>query len=243
MQVVGLIGGTGWPATRDYYELINRLTQERLGRLHSAELRLWSFDFQSLMDVADQPNALERHFAGAAIALKNAGAQLLAVASNTGHLYLSGVHQVDLPIVHIAQACANTLAAHQVRRVGILATRRACAGNVFSSHFQLEGITIDYLNEAVAELLDQAIFSELEQGKPGPMTRQALLQAVKYLSQQGITHILLGCTELRPSLLPPHLLENGSDSQLHLRFWDSTDIHCKAIVDAALSMTTHQLKP
>lgn len=234
MLVIGLIGGTGWPATRDYYALINSMTQERLGGLHGADLRVWSFDFQKLMDVVEQPGAIETCFSKAALALKDSGAQLLALASNTGHLYLSGVEHACLPIVHIGNACAHALAAHKVKCVGILATRRACAGGVFNAHFQLAGVTACYLDPTLAQLLDEAIFSELEHGKPGGLTRQALLQASEAFVQQGVEDILLGCTELRPALLPPELLGRRVDGQPELRFWDSTDIHCKAIVDTAL---------
>lgn len=243
MRVIGLIGGTGWPATRDYYELINRLVQQRLGRLHGADLRLWSFDFQSLLDVADQPGALNERFASAAIALKSAGAQLLAVASNTGHLYLEGVHATQLPIVHIAKACARALAKHsaegnerneRIERVGILATRRACEGGVFNASLQSAGITPCYLDTPLAELLDKAIFSELETGQSCPLTQEALLSAATLFNRQGISHVLLGCTELRLSLLPPALANNSAGARQPLRFWDSTEIHCGAIVDAAL---------
>lgn len=235
MQVIGLIGGTGWPATRDYYDTINRLVQQRRGRLHGADLRLWSFDFQALLDVADQPGALDRHFANAALGLKNSGAQLLAVASNTGHLYLRGVLSAQLPVVHIAEACAIELANSQVKRVGILATQRACAGGVFNASFHSAHIAPCYLDEPLAALLDEAIFSELETGTAGPKTRQALLGAAAFFTRQGITDILLGCTELRPGVLPPEWVENSAGGQPPVRFWDSTAIHCAAVVDAALA--------
>ena len=245
MLVIGLIGGTGWPATRDYYELINRLTQERLGGLHGADLRLWSFDFQKLMDVVEQPGAVDAYFSEAAVSLNKSGAQLLAVASNTGHLFLSSIEQAGLPLVHIGHACAQALAACKVKRVGILATRRACTGGVFNTHFQSAGIEVCYLDPACAELLDQAIFNELQHGKPGPLTRQAFLQASKAFLQQGIEDILLGCTELRLALLPPELLGHYVEGQpgLHpsLHYWDSTDIHCNAIVGMALSSAAPRL--
>ncbi len=250
MQVIGLIGGTGWPATRDYYDTINRLVQQRRGRLHGANLRLWSFDFQALLDVAEQPGALDRHFADAALGLKNSGAQLLAVASNTGHLYLQGVLSAQLPVVHIAEACAFELVAHSDdwdkrdkpdkggKRVGILATQRACAGGVFNASFQSAGITPCYLDEPLAAQLDEAIFSELETGTAGPKTRRALLGAAAFFTRQDITDILLGCTELRPGVLPPELTANMAGGPPPLRFWDSTGIHCAAIVDAALAPAT-----
>jgi aspartate racemase len=238
MQVIGLIGGTGWPATRDYYETINRLAQQRLGRLHGANLRLWSFDFQTLLDIAEQPGAIDLQFANAAQSLKTSGAQLLALASNTGHLYLDGVRLAQLPVVHIAKACASAMAAHGAQRVGILATRRACDGGVFNVSLQSAGIAPCYLDAPLAEQLEEVIFSELETAMAGPKTRRTLLAAAEFFTRQGITDILLGCTELRLSLVPAELLTKGAGEQPPFRIWDSTDVHCAAIVDAALASAT-----
>ena len=122
VQRIGLVGGTGWPATRDYYELINRMMHANLGRLHGANLLVWSFDLQEVLDSADVPGAVDQQFLDAGSALQNAGAEILALASNTGHLFLKAWHQADLPLVHISAACAKALAKNSVKRVGILAT-------------------------------------------------------------------------------------------------------------------------
>ena len=45
MKTLGLIGGMSWESTLVYYQLLNRMTRERLGGMHSAPLILWSVDF------------------------------------------------------------------------------------------------------------------------------------------------------------------------------------------------------
>ncbi len=239
VQRIGLVGGTGWPATRDYYELINRMMQARLGRLHGANLLIWSFDFQEVLDSADVPGAVDQKFLHAGRALQHAGAEILALASNTGHLFLKAWQQADLPLVHISEACAKALAQKNVKRVGILATQRACQGGVFDAHFEAVGISLVYPDAQLAKLLDDAIFGELEIGKPGVRTGQALLQAAEQFTKQGVSDVLLGCTELRLALMPQELL----NSHPALRFWDSTEIHCAAIVDAAFAYTTKTVSP
>ena len=234
MQRVGLIGGTGWPATRDYYEQINRLVHKRLGGLHSANLLIWSFDFQEVLDKVNVPGAMDQQFLSAGIALQAAGAQVLALASNTGHLFVKAWQPADLPLVHIAEVCARSLAQAGVTRVGILATQLACQGGVFTSHFAAAGIALVYLNAKLAQSLDDAIFGELETGAPGLLTHDALIQAAKYFTDQGVHEVLLGCTELRLSLMPEEIRVATQSGQSAIRFWDSTDIHCAAIVDAAL---------
>jgi len=39
MKTIGLIGGTSWISTIEYYRIINQLTNERLGGLNSANTR------------------------------------------------------------------------------------------------------------------------------------------------------------------------------------------------------------
>ena len=37
MKTIGLIGGMSWESTVTYYQIVNRLVQERLGGFHCAE--------------------------------------------------------------------------------------------------------------------------------------------------------------------------------------------------------------
>jgi aspartate racemase len=48
MKILGLIGGMSWESTAIYYRHLNEIVRERLGGLHSAELLLWSFDFDEI---------------------------------------------------------------------------------------------------------------------------------------------------------------------------------------------------
>ncbi|MFP4050048.1 MAG: aspartate/glutamate racemase family protein, partial [Desulfovermiculus sp.] len=45
MKTIGLIGGTSWESTLEYYRLLNEFTKKRLGGLHSAQLLMYSLDF------------------------------------------------------------------------------------------------------------------------------------------------------------------------------------------------------
>jgi aspartate racemase len=43
--VIGLIGGMSWESSAEYYRIINREVQKRLGGVHSARSLMWSVDF------------------------------------------------------------------------------------------------------------------------------------------------------------------------------------------------------
>jgi len=43
--VIGLIGGMSWESSAEYYRIINREVQKRLGGVHCARSLMWSVDF------------------------------------------------------------------------------------------------------------------------------------------------------------------------------------------------------
>ena len=84
MRTIGLIGGMSWESTAQYYRLLNTLTRERLGGLHSARCVLYSVDFAEVERMQaearwDEAGAL---LAGAASSVEAAGADFLMSASS-----------------------------------------------------------------------------------------------------------------------------------------------------------------
>ena len=45
MKIIGLIGGTSWESSLEYYRLLNEYTKKRLGGLHSTKILMYSLDF------------------------------------------------------------------------------------------------------------------------------------------------------------------------------------------------------
>ena len=52
LKTIGLIGGMSWESTVPYYRWINQRVRQRLGKLHSAELVLYSVDFEPIEQFA-----------------------------------------------------------------------------------------------------------------------------------------------------------------------------------------------
>jgi aspartate racemase len=40
-RVIGLIGGMSWESSAEYYRIINREVQNRIGGVHSARILMW----------------------------------------------------------------------------------------------------------------------------------------------------------------------------------------------------------
>lgn len=63
MRRIGVLGGMSWESTAEYYRLLNEITANRLGGLHSADLLVRAVDFAEIEEmqasaVPDDPAAL-----------------------------------------------------------------------------------------------------------------------------------------------------------------------------------------
>ena len=100
-----MIGGMSWESTADYYRILNRETQRRLGGVHSAKALLWSFDFaeiEALQSAGDWHGA-ENRLVDAGRALVQAGSEFLMICCNTMHVLADAVEQgAGVPLLHIA---------------------------------------------------------------------------------------------------------------------------------------------
>jgi aspartate racemase len=47
-RVIGMLGGTSWESSAQYYRRTHELVRERLGSLHSARVLLASMDFADI---------------------------------------------------------------------------------------------------------------------------------------------------------------------------------------------------
>jgi aspartate racemase len=89
MKTIGLIGGTSWVSTVEYYTLINRLTHEKLGASNAARIILYSINFQDFKDLldADDWDRIAVLFTDVAAKLKTAGADCILIGANNPHQF------------------------------------------------------------------------------------------------------------------------------------------------------------
>src|SRR4051812_14912152 len=95
MKTIGLIGGTTWLSTIDYYKNINQITNQKLGELNSAKIILYSVNFQEFQPPIkiSEWTHLTESFISIAQSLENAGAECLAFCANTPHLIADKIQE------------------------------------------------------------------------------------------------------------------------------------------------------
>lgn len=228
MKTIGLIGGMSWESTQTYYRLINEQVREQLGGLHSAKLVLFSVDFAEIERLQHQGNweATADILAQAARSLEAAGAHFILICTNTMHKVAGEVAQaVSIPLLHLADATANTLLADGVKSVGLLGTRFTMEESFYRERLEAQGIEVIVPDEAQRDLVHTVIYDELCQGVTKPESKSAYLDIVSSLSARGAQGVILGCTEIG-------LLIQSTDTQVSL--YDTTEIHAERAVRLAL---------
>ena len=171
MRTLGLIGGTTWISTADYYRHINRLTAERLGGSASARLILYSVNFAELMEFvnADDWDGAGAFLSAIAVKLEKAGADAIVLCANTIHLVADVVQKsVSIPVLHIVDAVAKEIESLNLEKVGLLGTRFTMERDFYASRLsahEIETIIPDaagrqFVNESIYNEFDKEIFSE-----------------------------------------------------------------------------------
>ncbi|ELP26816.1 Aspartate racemase [Pantoea agglomerans 299R] len=230
MKVIGLLGGMSWESTALYYRILNQQVKQRLGGLHSAELVLYSVDFQHIeqLQAAGEWQQAGEILADAARNLERAGAQFIVLCTNTMHKVAAQISAAtDIPLLHIADATGRRIQQAGVHKVGLLATRFTMEQDFYRGRlheqFGLEVITPD---EADRLFVHEVIYQELCLGEINPASRRRYREIMQRLVAQGAEAIILGCTEIT-------LLVDATDASVPL--FDTTLIHAEEAVFQALS--------
>lgn len=229
LRKLGIVGGTSWSSTALYYDHINRGVAQRLGGLHSARLAIESLDLAPIaeMEHAGDWDGVSRVTLEAAKALQAGGADGVLIASNTGHkAYDFVAPQLNIPMLHIADATADRLAADRRTRVALLGTRFTMTEPFVRGRLESRGIALAPIDPRWMQEVDRIIFEELAAGRVVRDSQRKLKTLITEFAKQKVQAVVLGCTELvlavdaRANVLP---------------VYDTTAIHARAAVEWMLA--------
>lgn len=228
MKILGLIGGTSWVSTIDYYRLINQGINAKLGDLNFTECIIHSFNYQDIKrnnDANDWDSTLAMMTA-AGQNLKNGGAKAIILCANTMHKIADDLERnIQLPVIHVAAVTANAVKAAGYKKVGVLGTRFTMEQAFFRDKFTEQGIDILIPGDKDRDHIHYTIFEELGRNIFKPETKQFYLNVMKQLADEGAEGIILGCTEI-PMLISPE--------DIDIPLFDTMRIHAAAAVEFAL---------
>ena len=230
MRVIGLLGGMSWESTAQYYRMINQEVRRRLGRQHSAKIVMYSVDFEEIeqLQSADDWETAGRVLADAAKGVERGGADFLVLCTNTMHKVAPAIEKaIDIPLIHIADATAETVVQAGLRCVGLLGTRFTMQEDFYKGRLaERHGLEVLVPPAADQEIVDRVIYDELCLGEILEESRREYVRIIRELGDRGAKGIILGCTEIG-------LLVRPEDTSLTV--FDTTRVHSAKTVEMALS--------
>jgi aspartate racemase len=135
MKKIGLIGGTSWHSTIVYYRLINEMVAEKIGAGGNPELLIYSLNIELMRE--QNRGKIDNKYLEVAKTLKAAGAEAIVICANTPHMVYNFVQpQIDIPILHIADAIGKEAKKLQLKKLGLLGNRPTMTGDFIPSQLK-----------------------------------------------------------------------------------------------------------
>ena len=225
---IGILGGMSPESTVEYYRHITRTYTERFGDYGYPEVIIYSVSFQPYVDwpESERWDLVAQGLSEAGRRLEAAGADFIAIATNTMHLVLDQVRtNVEVPVLSLLDAVSDAILAQGMRTVGLLGTRVTMEKPFYRDALARQGIDVLVPDAEERAHVDQVIYDELVTGELRDTSRAVFVAIIDRLAERGAEGVVLGCTEI-PLLVGPR------DAGIPL--FDSTIIHAEAILDCAL---------
>jgi aspartate racemase len=228
MKTIGILGGMSAASTQTYYHELCRLTRERLGSLHSPELLIRSIDFARIESLqirgewAEAGKILNRE----ALALERGGAEFLILATNTMHKLAEEMMQnVDIPLLHIAEATAKCIKEKGLNSPAIMATSFTMEQSFYIDRLVASGLSPIIPNSEDRQTIHRIIYDELCKEVVRPESEALYIQISERLKESGADSLILGCTEVGMLL---------NKENVSMPVFDTTLIHCEEALNVAL---------
>ena len=228
MKTIGLVGGTGWVSTVEYYRIINEEVNRRLGGLQFARCVLYSVNYGDIaaFNKVKDYDSVGNLIAEAAAKVETAGADCIVLCANTLHRFTEIVERkISVPIIHIAEAAGKEMIKQGFTKIGLLGTKQTMELDFYKKKLAAMGIESLIPGEPDRDFIQQTIEKELLKSIINEESKNRFKSIIRGLTENGAKAIVLGCTEI------PLLIKQPD---IDIPLIDTLDIHAKAVVDFAL---------
>lgn len=226
MKTLGMIGGTSWFSTLEYYKLINELVAEDLGSQANPELIIYSINIEVMR--SQDWDRINSKYLEVAKKLEEAGAEGILICANTPHKVYNFVQpKISIPILHIARATGRAAEDQSLTTLGLLGNRPTMTlgyiPDILKSEYGIDTLIPE--SEGSINKSHYFVSKELTRGEFTDTARAFYREQIGQLKDRGAEGIILGCTEL------PILLEN---EQADIPLLSTTDLHARMAADFIL---------
>ena len=230
MRRLGLIGGTSWHSTIQYYRIINQAVNDHFGNNTNPPLLLANLNQAHVhrLQIEDNWQGVADLIIDAAERLQTAGAEAIVFCANTPHKCFDVVSQsIEIPILHIADATRNAIQAQGLTSVCFIGTKFSMEEDFVKKRIGSGDIEVLVPDEtSTIDELHRIIQRELTFDQIIPSSKKYVIDAINAMVQQGAQGAVLGCTEF-PLMIGP--------DDLSIPIFDTTTIHANAAAEFTLN--------
>ena len=225
MKKLGLIGGTSYHSTIDYYRMINEKVSDVIGHDQNPELLLYSLNI-ALMRSGDREK-IQNEYLRISKELISIGAEGILICANTPHMIYDFVQpKIDVPILHIGKAIGNYAMKNNFKNLGLFGTKPTVKTGFLEDYLKANfPLEITLPDEENIDKVHHYISKELTQGIFSKEAKSYFSNQMKTLKENGADAMIMGCTEL-----PILIKQEETDFQLI----DTTGLHVELAVDFIL---------
>ncbi len=232
--MIGLLGGMSWESSIEYERLINQGVRGALGGTHSADLIVRSYDFARIeaLQAAGEWEAAGALLARDARHLEDAGADLILLCTNTMHVVAPAIEAaVTVPFLHLADATARAVLDAGVDTVALLGTRYTMEQDFYRGRLEAHGLTVRVPDGPDRDTIHEVIYEELVRGVVNPESKEAYLDIIARLVDDGAQGVIAGCTEIELLIGPDDVTDADGET---IAYFPTTRLHAEAAVALAL---------
>jgi aspartate racemase len=229
-KILGIIGGIGPESTMDYYKAIIQKFRQR------AEAKEYPHFLINNINMTEMLSYVPNHLTGLVEfllkevkKLEDAGAEFVAMASNTPHIVFDELEKkVTLPMISIVKETMKAAQKQGLKKVALFGTKSTMEAGFYQKtgvDYSIEVLTPDKIS---MEYINEIYFGELVVGVIKEETKIKLIQiAEKMKKEERIEGLILGGTEL------PLILNQDDFKELVL--FNTSLIHVDSIMEKMFS--------
>lgn len=225
MKKLGLIGGIGPASTVDYYNYIIDGWRKATRGDDYPNFLIDNINMSEMLGYLERREMVKlvMMLQSSVLGLVAAGAEFIAVASNTPHTVYDDLQaRSPVPVVSIVRATAEYAAAQGYKKVLLLGTKFTMSNRFYPDELIRYGLETVVPSAEDVEKIHSIIFPKLEDGIVDEADKERLLKIIdSYIKNDGIDAVILGCTEL------PIMIKQNDTA---VPVIDTTRVHAAAIV-------------
>jgi len=227
MKTIGLLCGTSWPSSMEYYKLLNQMANKHFGGFHSAKLIMLNIDYHGIKQ--HYPNGWDKIPSLLKTELEKLDAlnpDCLLICNNTlhkGYDLIKDEIELRNPLFHMLELTATEASKNKYKKLLLLGTKFTMEDDFFKNHLENHGA------EVIVPTLEerdevQAFQTKLSRGIIEDAAREYFQDLL--LKYKDVDAVVLGCTEL------PLVIKEEDISQ---KILDPLTLQCQKAFEFAIA--------